>query len=71
MSGRDGKKGALVLKVHDRSAFTRLHQKSILPAFPHAALPLHPQAPPLHPTGFPKGTSFRAAIKATIFPMRN
>ena len=29
---RDGKKEALVLKVHDRSVFTRLHLESILPA---------------------------------------
>ena len=42
MSGRDGKKDALVLKAHDRSVFTRLHLKSILPAYPHAAL-LHYQ----------------------------
>ena len=40
--GRGGKKGALILKVHDRSVFTRLHLKSILPAYPHAAL-LHYQ----------------------------
>ena len=42
MSGRDGKKDALVLKAHDRSVFTRLHLESILPAYPHAAL-LHYQ----------------------------
>ena len=32
MSGRGRKKDALVLKVHDRSVFTRLHLESILPA---------------------------------------
>ena len=30
MSGRDGKKDALVLKVHDGAAFTRLHFESVL-----------------------------------------
>ena len=60
---RDEKKGALVLKVHDRSIFTHLHLESILPAHPHVALPHHPQAPLLLLTGFREGTPFRAAIK--------
>ena len=39
--GRDGKKGALVLKVHDGAVLTLLHIESALLAYSHAALPHH------------------------------
>ena len=40
--GRDGKKGALVLKVHDGAVLTLLHIESALLAYSHAAF-LHHQ----------------------------